>query len=114
MTDRDKTRFYLEVGKAIRVARQKEKLNQKELSHKVGMSRASIVNIEKGRQHPPLHQLWQFSNALKVSIYDLIPDFEIKEEDISLLFQKKIKLTGEKGQIQEDSVKKVSTFVSRS
>ncbi len=39
-----------------------------------GLSRASIANIENGKQRVLLHQLFQFADALQVSLSDLIPE----------------------------------------
>jgi len=37
------------------------------------MSRVSVVNIEAGRQHPPLHLLWQIAEILGTDPLLLIP-----------------------------------------
>lgn len=43
------------------------------LSEAVGLSRASIVNIEAGRQCPTLHALWNIAVALEIEVHVLIP-----------------------------------------
>lgn len=65
--------IYTIVGEKITEIRQEKKMSQVDLAAKVGMSRASIVNIEKGRQHPALHLLWQLADALDVYLFDLLP-----------------------------------------
>lgn len=37
------------------------------------MSRVSIVNIEAGRQHPPVHVLWDIAQELDVELTFLLP-----------------------------------------
>ena len=65
--------IYEVVGEKISTTRHEKKMSQIDLAAKIGMSRASIVNIEKGRQHPPLHLLWQLADALDVDLLDLLP-----------------------------------------
>lgn len=48
-------------------------MTQEKLGSLVGLSRTSIVNIEKGRQHISLHQLFVFADALKVRPEALLP-----------------------------------------
>ena len=63
------------VGRRIRAARQRasNNLSQQKLADRLGVSRASIVNIEAGRQHAPLHLLWQIADALSVDLPQLLP-----------------------------------------
>ena len=45
------------------------------------LSRGSIANIEKGRQQPPLHVLWNIAANLGVSLDTILP---IHNEHITL------------------------------
>lgn len=65
--------LYQFVGDLIRQKREQAGLNQTSLAKRVSISRVSIVNIEHGRQRPPLHVLWKIAEALKVQLRDLIP-----------------------------------------
>lgn len=69
-------RFYKDLGDRIREHREQYSgvgLTQEQLAEKVGLSRASIVNVEKGRQRVAAHQLFIFAEALRVSPVDLLP-----------------------------------------
>ena len=70
------SRFYIEFGQTIRRQRQRAgaKLSQESLAKRVGLSRTSITNIEKGRQQIPLHMLYSFADALGVEPKSLLPD----------------------------------------
>tara|TARA_R110002167_G_scaffold308208_2_gene512954 strand:- start:318 stop:665 length:348 start_codon:yes stop_codon:yes gene_type:complete len=114
MTDNDKEQFYIQVGKSIKKARTKVEMSQADLAKKVNMSRASIVNIEKGRQHPPLHLLWSLSEILEVSVVNFIPDFQTSSNELNPLFEKFIKDSTEKGLIHEDSMENLNSFISQS
>lgn len=71
----DEQVFYHLVGKQIRAARQRRSpsMSQAQLAEKLHMSRASIVNIEAGRQHAPLHVLWQIAEVLGTEVGLLVP-----------------------------------------
>ena len=65
--------LYAEVGRRLRQARVTQGLSQERLAQQLGISRASVVNIEAGRQRAPLHLLWQFSEALGTDLSLLVP-----------------------------------------
>lgn len=65
--------LYQELGSRIARARTDRGLKQAELAEKVGVTRASIVNIERGRQRAPLHLLWQIAATLVVDLDSIVP-----------------------------------------
>jgi DNA-binding XRE family transcriptional regulator len=67
--------LYAELGRKIREAREREqpRLSQDKLAKRLKISRASMVNIEAGRQHAPLHVLWQIAEELHSDLALLIP-----------------------------------------
>jgi DNA-binding XRE family transcriptional regulator len=67
--------LYQAIGEKIRQVRERSrpKLSQAQLATQLGVSRASIVNIEAGRQHAPLHILWQIAGVLGTELSLLIP-----------------------------------------
>lgn len=67
--------LYQELGRKIRQARERhsQRLSQDTLAKRLGISRASVVNIEAGRQHAPLHLLWQIAELLGTDLTVLIP-----------------------------------------
>jgi transcriptional regulator with XRE-family HTH domain len=52
---------------------QRSGMTQEKLAQIVGLSRTSITNIEKGRQHIALHQLYAIAEALRVRPDALLP-----------------------------------------
>jgi transcriptional regulator with XRE-family HTH domain len=74
-------RFYEEVGRRLRRARLDAGLTQQELSDRVELSRASIANIEAGRQQFPLHALMLFARALDVKPESLLPSAELVDAE---------------------------------
>jgi transcriptional regulator with XRE-family HTH domain len=65
--------LYEATGELIRKARTARKLTQTDLAASVGLTRTSVVNIEKGRQKLLLHTLFGFAAALGVELVDLLP-----------------------------------------
>lgn len=61
------------VGQQISFYRKEIKMTQDELGNELGLSRTSIVNIEKGRQTPQLYTYWRISDILKVKISQILP-----------------------------------------
>jgi transcriptional regulator with XRE-family HTH domain len=65
--------MYAEFGKLIRRHRLRLNLTQDQLADRVGLSRTSITNIEKGRQKVLIHHLIQLAESLQVSPEALLP-----------------------------------------
>lgn len=73
MTDREIEAFYRKLGSNIKAVRQNNKLNQSALAQALNLSRASVVNLEKGRQRPPLHLVYEICAKFQCKYHDLIP-----------------------------------------
>jgi len=66
--------IYFVLGERIRAFRRQCDLTQEEFSDQVGLSRASIANIESGRQRIYLHDLDRMSEIFGIKLGDLIGD----------------------------------------
>jgi len=69
-------KLYQMVGERIRNNRKRLNLSQAQLADKLNISRASVVNIEAGRQRPPLHLLWRIAEDLGTDLIKLVPSRE--------------------------------------
>jgi len=65
--------LYQLIGERVRNARKKIKMSQAKLASELEMSRTSIVNIEAGRQHAPIHVLWDIAEKLNTDVGLLLP-----------------------------------------
>lgn len=65
--------IYAALGRSVRKQRETLRLTQADLGTKIGLSRASIANIEGARQAVLLHQFLALAEALTVQPMDLIP-----------------------------------------
>lgn len=61
------------IGGRIAAARKAKGLSQAALAAMVGCTRVSIVNIEGGRQRPPINLLWQIAQFLEREAAQFIP-----------------------------------------
>lgn len=85
----DEDRLYRLVGGRLRTIRERKRprMSQQTLADRVDMTRASIVNVEAGRQRPPLHVLWLIAETLEVTLVDLLPtreEFAVAGEPVTL------------------------------
>jgi transcriptional regulator with XRE-family HTH domain len=72
--------LYVQLGKLITDVRKEKGLTQADLAEASSLSRTSITNIEKGRQHLPIHTLYVIALALGKEVADLLPDFKVSSE----------------------------------
>jgi len=68
--------LYRKLGELVRMHRERLGINQAHVAEQTGLSRASIANIETGRQRIPLHHLYSLARALKVDAHALLPVME--------------------------------------
>jgi len=84
--------FYLDVGSRIKRSRENKCLTQEALATLIDLSRATLANIESGRQKILLDKFVAISKALNVSIQDLLPSAHenITAEQINTKLSKNI------------------------
>lgn len=80
---KNEVQYYHELGRRIQRARLRQKLTQENLATLIGLSRTSMVNIERGRQKVLAHTLVRLAHALHMELSDLAQeskeDFKIEE-----------------------------------
>lgn len=64
---------YKTIGTIIRGRRRRLEWPQETLAARLGISRATLANIETGRQRVLVHQLYAFAEALQLKPSDLLP-----------------------------------------
>lgn len=65
--------IYREIGENINRLRTARGLSQERLAELVGLTRTSIIHIEKGRQKTPLDKLYHMAEILEVDILEFLP-----------------------------------------
>src|SRR6266571_3534553 len=78
--------LYREIGEAVRTLRMRRlpKMGQQALASAVGVSRASIANIERGHHRVQLHVLYDIATTLEVEPHELMPHPERQGHDTQL------------------------------
>ena len=66
--------LYASIGKLVLLRRKQLGLTQVELAEKISVTRASIANIETGRQRPTLDTFYSIAEALDCEPWDLVPN----------------------------------------
>lgn len=64
--------FYRDFGARVRAARG-DAITQQELARRVGLSRSSVANVERGAQRVAIHMISVFADALGVPAEALLP-----------------------------------------
>jgi transcriptional regulator with XRE-family HTH domain len=78
-------RVYEGLGRLIRARREVLKLTQDALASRVGLTRTSITNLERGRQKIQIHTLYSIAAALEVEPALLLPPVDVPPLDERLL-----------------------------
>lgn len=84
--------FYKQLGEKLKKARIDANKSQESLAQILGLSRVTVVNIEKGRQKILIHNLVAAANFLEVKLSDLLPseqnDIEVNQDIVSKINRK--------------------------
>jgi transcriptional regulator with XRE-family HTH domain len=65
--------IYKQIGGTIRALRRRADQAQEALAAQLGISRATLANIETGRQRILVHQLYSIAQVLGVKVGDMLP-----------------------------------------
>lgn len=65
--------LYAYIGARLQAGRVAAGVTQQQLADDVGLTRVSIVNIERGLQRMPLHTLYALVAALEMRLEDVLP-----------------------------------------
>jgi transcriptional regulator with XRE-family HTH domain len=68
-----KEQIYEMLGRSIASRRKTSGISQQALADSLGLSRASIANIERGKQAVQLHLIFKIAAVLRVDVLELIP-----------------------------------------
>jgi transcriptional regulator with XRE-family HTH domain len=66
--------LYREFGRVLREKRKSAGFTQDHVAARIGLSRTSVTNIERGRQHVTLHVLYALADAIGAKPMELLPD----------------------------------------
>lgn len=109
-------RVYLELGVRVRQRRDELKLTQEQLAKRIGISRSSLANIERGRHYAPVHLLLALAEALQVEMGELLPTHEQLNAlvDMSRGVPKFVSIGGERSLMPSQVVQLVGQLLTAS
>lgn len=82
--------FYQHLGVSLKEARIKSGQSQEALAGAMGLSRVTVVNIEKGRQKVQIHNLVEAANFLNIDLTQILPG-QSKTTEVNSSVVEKIK-----------------------
>jgi transcriptional regulator with XRE-family HTH domain len=74
--------LYAQFGRQVRAARREARLTQQEVAERVGLTRTSVTNIERGIQHISLRQLYLLAAAVGLHPAQMLPRPEEATEGV--------------------------------
>lgn len=107
MTEQEQKSLYSAIGLKIKEFRQKRELNQEAFAQLLNLTRASIVNIEQGRQRVTIHMIYDICKITNVNFTDILPELQ-KDEELLPMWKKRIENAAEGDIIRE---KKLTDFL---
>jgi len=91
MITQTEDQFYEEIGGRIRNYRLSANMGQEMFAELLNLTRASVVNMEKGRQRPSIFQLIRIADILKVDYIDFIP-YALNVERVPVMASQQVEL----------------------
>ncbi len=83
----DESDLYAQLGRLVRQHRERLGMSQGTLAEGIALSRASVANIEAGRQQVSLHHVYRLAGTLGVEVTTLLPgSIEPEAVDTKLKF----------------------------
>lgn len=97
--------IYKEIGGIIRAQRRLADKAQNVLAGQLGISRATLANMETGRQRILVHQLYAIAKALKIKLSDLLPP--LRDEDLGVNWE----TLPIEGDVNEEQRKQIASLI---
>ncbi|MCX6238800.1 MAG: helix-turn-helix transcriptional regulator [Bacteroidia bacterium] len=107
MTQQEKYALYIAIGLKIKEIRQAKGMNQESFARSLNLTRASIANIEQGRQRATIHLIYDICKKTEVNITDILPVIQ-KGDELLAMWQKRIEIAA-KG--DSNDTKKLKDFL---
>lgn len=84
--------LYGNLGNQIKEGRERLNYKQAQFADLLKISRGSLVNIEKGRQRPPIHTIYEIARILEIDIISILPSLQtvLGEENVSSKLREKV------------------------
>ena len=110
--------LYSILGQRIRDRREELKYSQQQLAGIVSsiyeLKRSSISNIERGKQQPPLHIIYEICKALNLDIQTILPTYSDIQREISVKTNSSIETYINKFNVDPKTLKEINSAIKQS
>lgn len=72
MTTKEKEQLLFKIGNRIKLLREQKKISQQDLAALCNFEKANMRRIEAGRTNPTVFTLYKISQALEITISELV------------------------------------------
>ncbi|WP_124979095.1 helix-turn-helix transcriptional regulator [Nonlabens xiamenensis] len=107
----DKDQFFSILSEKLYESRLKSGLSQEEVANKIGLTRASVINIEKGRQKVNIYLLWKFAELYSKGIQELLPPTN-EPKKMSSKFERTVQFNASRHNLSSESVERLRLFTT--
>jgi len=107
-------KFYEELGGLIKTERLTRKITQDDLAYQLDLTRASIINLEKGRHKPSVYQIIIIAKYFNMDYTKLIPmPINIPGEEKKKIASADLsKMVSDQGEVDSSTKKTIQDFLS--
>lgn len=104
--------LYEIMGTRIKMRREELGISQSDLGEMVEIGRSSIVNIEKGRQKPPLSVIYKICRALNIDVHSVLPTYIEIDEMVNAEEDNPLKMYYAKYNLGEDLQRELDSLLN--
>jgi len=105
--------FYKVLGEKLKTERIRKNVSQDKMAQHLGLTRASIINLEKGRHRPSIYQLIQISNLLELDYTSFVPYTDTKNKNKGIVQLNDLKnYVTDQEKIEKPALTAISKFLS--
>jgi transcriptional regulator with XRE-family HTH domain len=107
-------KFYDELGGLIKTERLKRKITQDDLAYQLDLTRASVINLEKGRHRPSIYQIIVIAKYFDMDYTKLIPvSLDIPNEKTKEIGPADLsKMVSDQGEVDSSTRETIMDFLS--
>ncbi|WP_192822772.1 helix-turn-helix domain-containing protein [Rufibacter sp. LB8] len=112
----NESEFFDLVGQKIKELRERAGYKQEEFGNLLGLSRSSVVNMERGRQNPSFYLIWKLSKVFDINMSyftgENLSNSNEKNISLSITFESKISKFAENDiNVRPEAIDKLRSFV---
>lgn len=109
--------LYFTLGQRIKDRREELNYSQQQLAEIVSniyqLKRSSISNIERGKQQPPLHIIYEICKALKLDVQSILPTYSDVQQKVNVVNESTLENYINKYDVDEKTRKEINSTIQQ-